>query len=101
MCGHQMLAKGQRFRFKKMKECKRLPCAILSNLHWRAVAIFPSMMPLSYNCQLFEMEHWEQDVLLQAQSLANKRRSSFREERWVMPKGQIQISRCKASGIVA
>ena len=33
--------------------------------------------------QLFELE---QDILLQAQSLANKHRSSFREERWVMSK---------------
>ena len=33
--------------------------------------------------QLFKLEH---DILLQAQSLANKHRSSFREERWVMSK---------------
>ena len=33
--------------------------------------------------QLFELE---QEILLQAQSLADKHRSSFREERWVMSK---------------
>ena len=51
--GHQTRAERQRItwiRSKKMKWCKWLPCAILSNLHWQAVAIFPRMMPLSYNC---------------------------------------------------
>ena len=39
--------------------------------------------------QLFKLEH---DILLQAQSLANKHRSSFREERWVMSKEN--LARC-------